>query len=211
MLDPMGAKTSMTQQVFRQRSPLGLAAVCGFTGVILLLSLARNWADYPRPLFLSWVLLGLALAWSIFVRPAVLTDADGVTVRNVLRDAHIPWARLTHVETRWNLKVFAGDRGYTAWAISSQMERPKRTSGAMFGALSSRQSETATDRSASAPRVTASTVARSIEQAKREYDEAVAAGQLTAAPDERVRVRWVPLVAVVLLLPAIAMVALSVA
>jgi hypothetical protein len=66
------------------------------------------------------------------------------------------------------------------------------------------------ERSTSAPRVTAFRVARSIEQAKREYDEAVAAGRLTAEPDGGVRVTWVPLVAVVLLIPAIAVVALSV-
>lgn len=213
MLSRMGAKTSTTQQVFRQRSPLGLAAVCGATGLILLLSLARNWADYPRPLFVAWVLFALACAWAIFVRPAVLFDVEGVTVRNIVRDVYIPWARLTDVETRWNLKVFVGDRGYTAWAISSQAERPSRAPGGMFGGLSSgrleRQAGADAARSSPVSKVTASTVARSIEQAKREYDEAVAQGRVSVVSDPQVRVAWVPLVAVILLLPAIAVVALS--
>jgi hypothetical protein len=192
---------------------LGLAAVCGAVGLLLLVSLARNWADYPRPSFVAWILLGLACVWSIFVRPAVLLDVEGVTIRNVLRDVHIPWPRVTDVEARWNLKVFAGERGYTAWAISSQVERPKATSSGMFGGLTSgrlgRQSRADGHQSMAVPQVTASTVARSVEQAKEEYDEAVATGVLSAAPDGLVRVTWVPLVFAVLLLPAIAVAVLS--
>jgi Bacterial PH domain len=209
----MGSRTSTTQHVFRQRSPLGLAAMCAVTALVVLLSLARNWADNPQPLFVAWVLFGLAVVWSVFVRPAVLVDLEGVTLRNVVRDVHVPWAGLTDVEVRWNLKVFVEERGYTAWAISSQVERPKGVSGGMFaiplpGRLGRQASADAT-RSAPAPKVMASMVARSIEQAKQEYDEAVAQGQLSAAPDGRVRITWVPLVMAVLILPAIAVVALS--
>src|SRR5674476_800507 len=80
---PMATETPTMQHVFRQRSSLGLAAVCGVTGLLLLLSLARNWADYPRPSFAAWVVFGLAVAWAIFVRPVVLVDIGGVTLRNV--------------------------------------------------------------------------------------------------------------------------------
>jgi len=209
----MSVRGSPSGQVFRQRSPLGLAAVWGAASLLLLVSLARNWADYPRPSFVAWILLGLAWVWSIFVRPSVLLDVEGVTVRNVLRDVHIPWVRLTDVESRWNLKVLAGDRGYTAWAISSQVERPKPASGGMFGMLSpgrfDRQSKADALQGAAVPKVTASTVARSIEQAKEEYDEAVAVGLRSDAPDAVVRVTWVPLVFVVLLVPAVAVAVLS--
>jgi hypothetical protein len=210
----MGSRTSTTEQVFRQRSSLGLAAVCVVTGLILLVSLARNWADYPRAMFASWVVFALAVTWSIFIRPAVLLGVEGVMVRNVLRDVYIPWAALTEVKSRWNLKVFAGDRGYTAWAISSQVERPRVSSGAVLGKLSPRRLEgqfgADAGRSTTALKVTAATVARSIQRAKREYDEAVALGQAPEVPDDRVRVSWAPLVLVVLLVPAIAVVALSV-
>jgi Bacterial PH domain len=210
MLNRMGPST---QQVFRQRSPLALAAVSAAVGLLMLGFLARDWADNPQPLFLAWVFLGLTFAWSVFVRPAVVLDDEGVTVRNVVRDAHIPWGKVTYVESRWNLKVFVGDRGYTAWAIASQIERPKRVSGGMFGILSpgrlDKYAGVAARPSTPAPKVTAAMVARSIEQAKQEYDEAVAHGALPAAPDGPVRITWVPLVLAVLLLPAIAVVALS--
>ncbi|MHB8274838.1 MAG: PH domain-containing protein, partial [Dermatophilaceae bacterium] len=176
----MSSRTSTKQHLFRQRSPLALAAVCAVTGLLLLVSLAQHWADNPQPLFVAWVLFGLALVWSVFVRPAVLLDDEGVTVRNVVRDVHIPWARLTDVEFRWNLKVFVGDRGYTAWAISSQVERPKGVSGGMFGMLLpgrlDKYASADVQLSSPAPKVTASMVARSIEQAKQEYEEAVAEG-----------------------------------
>jgi hypothetical protein len=210
----MGPKTSTTQQMFRQRSSLSVAAICAVTSVILLVSMALDWADHPQPLFASWVLLVVAGTWSVFVRPAVLLDVDGVTVRNILRDIQIPWSELTHAESRWNLKVFAGDRGYTAWAISAQIGRPSRPSGGRLGMLSPRRLEKQYDvdrgKPAAAPKVTASTVATAIEQAKREYDEVVAQGRPPEEPEGRLRITWVPLVMVVLLLPAIAVVAASI-
>jgi Bacterial PH domain len=213
MLNRMGTETSTTRHVFRQRSSVRLAVVCGVVGLFLLLSLARNWADYPRPLFAVWVLLGLAVAWSVFVRPAVLLEVGGVTLRNVVRDVHIPWTRLTDVECRWNLKVLVGDRGYTAWAMSSEPERPKRVSGGMFrmpvpGRLD-RVASAYPKPSATVLKVTAQSVARSIREAKQEYDEAVVQGRLPASPADKVQVTWVPLAMALLLLPAIAVVALS--
>jgi Bacterial PH domain len=209
----MGAETSTTELVFRQRSPLGTAAVGVVTGLLLLVSLARSWADNPQPLFASWVLFELALMWSLFIRPAVVLDDHGVTLRNVVRDVFIPWVQVTDAEYRWNLKVFAGDLGYTAWAISSQVERPKRVTGGMFGNfMSPRLDKYAiadTHLSATAQKVTASMVARSIAQAKQQYEEAVAQGALSAAPEVQVRITWVPLVLAILLLPAIAVAVLS--
>lgn len=205
----------VTQQVFRQRSSLGLAGVCAATALFVLGSLARNWADTPQPLFASWVLFGLAVVWSVFVRPAVVIDQDGVTLRNLLRDVHVPWGRLSDVKVRWNLTVYVGERGYSAWAISSQAERPRGVSGGMFAVpLPSRLGRQARiDAMASdpAPTVTASMIARSIEAAKTDYDKGAAGGQPRVATDSGVRVTWVPLALVVLLLPAVAVVALSLA
>jgi hypothetical protein len=209
----MSRQTSGTQQVFRQRSPLWLAGVCALIGLFLLFSVARSWADDPEPLSAAWVVLVLAMVWSLYVRPAVVLDDEGVVFRNILRDFHIPWVQVTDVESRWNLKVFVGDRGYTAWAISSQIGRPKRPGGGPLGSFSpSRLDKYAGAAAApptSAPKVTASMVARLIETARDDYEEAVARGALPARPDARVRVTWAPLVMAVLLLPAIAVVILT--
>ena len=209
----MSSETSRTQQVFRQRSPLWLAAVCALIGLFLLLSLARSWADDPQPLFAAWVVFVLAVVWALFVRPAVLLDDQGVTVRNILRDIHVPWAQLSDTESRWNLKVFVGDRGYTAWAISAQVGRPKGAAGGLFGSLSLRGLDKYAGAPArptgSAPKVTAAMVARLIEAGKDDYEAGDARGALPATPDAPVRVCWVPLVVAVLLLPAIAVLALT--
>ena len=208
----MGAQTSTTQHVFRQRSPLALAVVCGVTGLVLLVSTAWQWADHPQPLFVAWVIFGLALVWSLFVRPAVLLDDDGVTIRNVIRDVQIPWIRVTDVDFRWNLKVFAGDQAYTSWAISSQVQRAGGTSGGMFAIRPRRLDQYAkagATSSTPAPKVTAQMVGRAIEQAIEEYAEAVAQGAVTPPPDPWVRITRVPLVMAILSLSALAVVALS--
>ena len=208
----MGTQTSTTQQVFRQRMTLALAGASGVTGILLLLSLARNWADNPQPLFAVWVLVGIALVWVLFVRPAVVLGDDGVTIRNVLRDIYIPWGQVTRVESRWNLKIFVEDRGYTAWAIASQAERPRFGAGGRF-AQPGRVNRHAGGASAHAPqptsKVTAVMVAWSIDKARQEYAEALARGALAAAPGGQVRITWVPLVLAILVLSALAVVALS--
>lgn len=207
----MSSKASTTQHLIRQRSPLTLAAVCGVTALVLLVSMAWQWADHPQPLFVAWVVLSLAVAWVLFVRPAVLLDEDGVTIRNVVRDVHIPWVKVTDVECRWSLKVFAGDRAYTAWAISPQ-GRPKVAAGGLLGIMPRRLNTFANagaHPSTASPKVTASTVARVIEQAQEEYSEALARGTVTSPADAQVRVTWVRMALAILLLPALAVVALS--
>jgi hypothetical protein len=209
----MATKTPTAPHVFRQRSSVVLAIVSGVTGLFLLLSLAWNWADYPRPLFAAWVVFGLAVAWSVFVRPVVRFDLAGVTLRNVVRDVHIPWTAVTDVSSRWNLKVFAGDKSYTAWALSSEPERPGRGSGGMFrmpvpGRLQGVASPKAKP-STTVPKANAQSVARLITLAKQDYDDGVGDGQITAVPDAVVQVTWVPLALAALLLPGIIVVALT--
>lgn len=207
----MATKTPRAANVFRQRSSVWLAALSAAAGLLLLLSLVRSWAQYPRPLFGAWVLFGLAVAWSVFVRPAVVLDAEGVTIRNIVRDIHIPWALLTDVATRWNLKVVAGDRGYNAWAISSHVDRPRSVSGGLFQVpgLPGGVRSAGARATVSASKVTARSVAASIQAAKQEFDEAAGMAEVPEAPDANVRIVWLPLVIAVLLLPAIAVVALS--
>jgi hypothetical protein len=66
-------------------------------------------------------------------------------------------------------------------------------------------------RSATPEKVTAAAIARAIEQARQEYDEAVADGRLPGAADSGVSVTWVPLVMAVVLVPAVVAVVLSLA
>jgi hypothetical protein len=130
-----------------------------------------------------------------------------------VRDVHIPWPVLTDVSSRWNLKITAGDRTYNAWALSSEVERRGRASGGMFrmpipgrlhGVVNADPKPSTT-----VPKATAQSVALLITSAKQEYDGAVARGELPPAPGTSVEVTWVPLAIAVLLLPAVAVVALT--
>jgi hypothetical protein len=90
--------------------------------------------------------------------------------------------------------------------------RPKVSPGGLLG-MTPRRLDTFASAGAhpstSAPKVTASTVARAIEQAKEEYSEAVARGAIAAASDPEVGVTWVLMALVIVVLPAIAVAALT--
>lgn len=201
------------QHVYRQRSPLVIAVLFGLGALVLLGSAALSWRDHPQPLFVSWLVWGCAALWAVFVRPSVVLSPDGVRLSNIVREVHIPWSLVSDVEARWNVKVWAGDEGWTAWAISSQVERPKGASSLLpgmstkldhYAARDAR--ETAGTAPAKAARVTARAVADAIEDTSAEYAAAVAAGEIQPPPSPAVTTRWVPQAVLALVLPFLAVV-----
>jgi len=62
----------------------GTGAGCAVTGVLLLLSLARDWGA-TAAIVRCLGGLGVGCHVAVFVRPAILLDVGGVTLRNVLR------------------------------------------------------------------------------------------------------------------------------
>lgn len=196
---------------YRQRSPQAMAWVFIAVAAFLVYSLALSWSRDPAPLFAAWIALGLAVVWSVFLRPAVALDQEGVTLRNILRDVHIPWPRVTDVEARWNVQVFVEDRAYTAWAISSQAHRPAGMRPGFSGMLSPGRAHGFGGGDAPAPpKVTARTVADAIEETKLEYDAALAAEAISPPADTTVTRSWVPAAVVPLLVSLVAVVMLTV-
>jgi hypothetical protein len=201
------------QHVYRQRSPLVIAALFALGAAVLLVSAALSWRDHPQPLFVSWLVWGCAALWAVFVRPSVVLSPDGVRLSNIVREVHIPWSLVSDVEARWNVKVWAGDEGWTAWAISSQVERPKGASSLLPGMSTKLDQyaardarETAGTAPAKAARVTARAVADAIEDTSAEYAAAVAAGEIQPPPSPAVTTRWVPQAVLALVLPFLAVV-----
>jgi hypothetical protein len=207
-----GTQTS-PRHTYRQRSPVLLALLFCLGAVILLVSALLAWRDNPQPLFVAWLLLGCAVVWAAFVRPCVVLTQDGVQLRNIVRDVFIPWPLVSDVETRWNLKVWSGDDGYTAWAISSQIERPK-VSSSVLHTLSAKldtfsgQHESATPTASS--KVTVRMVADAIEETSADHAAAVADGDLQAPKDPAVVTRWALLPALAIALPLLAVVVLTI-
>jgi hypothetical protein len=201
------------QHVYRQRSPLVIAVLFGLGALVLLGSAALSWRDHPQPLFVSWLVWGCAALWAVFVRPSVVLSPDGVRLSNIVREVHIPWSLVSDVEARWNVKVWAGDEGWTAWAISSQVERPKGASSLLPGMSTKLDQyaardarETAGTAPAKAARVTARAVADAIEDTSAEYAAAVAAGEIQPPTSPAVTTRWVPHAVLALVLPFLAVV-----
>ena len=211
--------SAATSKTYRQRSSQLVAFIFIAFALVLIVSMLRSWSTDPSPLFLSVLLLGIAGSWALFLRPAVVVDREVVTLRNVLHDVQVPWPLLTDVEARWNVKVFVGERGYTAWAVSSQVDRPKGATGGLLGAgfgASSALARYSKEDTEGAPepggrKVTARLVADVIEDTKAAYAAAVARGEITPPADPRVSVSWVPPVMAALAVPAIALVVLAVA
>lgn len=204
--------SASTSKTYRQRSSQLLALLFIAAAVFLILSILRSWGQDPSPLFLSVMLLGIAGSWALFLRPAVVVDQQGVTLRNVLRDIHVPWHLLDDVDARWNVRLFVGERPYIAWAVATQIERPK--GGGLLGG-SSALSRYVKEDSAGAPepggrKVTSRMVADVIERTREEYAAAVADGQIVPPADPRVSVTWVPPVMAALALPALAVLVFAV-
>ena len=200
------------RHTYRQRSSVLLALFCVLGAVILVVSALLSWGDHPPPLFVARLLFGCAVAWTVFVRPCVVLDQDAVHLRNIVRDVDIPWPLVSDVETRWNLKVWSGDDGYTAWAIASHVERPKVHGSVLPGLSSKLDGFTGHDDSTprASTRVTPRMVADAIDETTVDYAAAVADGDLQPPAHPAVTTRWAPLPVLALALPLLAVVAFSI-
>ncbi|HET8601224.1 MAG TPA: hypothetical protein VFL99_12920 [Segeticoccus sp.] len=162
-------------KTYRQRSSELIGWACMVIAVVLLVMTAVSWTgSHPSIVFIAWVCFGAAVAWSVMLRPCLELSQHGVLMRNVVRDVRIPWTQVDDVEQRWNVKVYTPeDRGYTAWAIAAQPDRPRR-SGFGFG-FGARLRDYDRQVNADQPvpekeRVTASLVAEQIRRARAEYE-----------------------------------------
>lgn len=96
---------------FGRVAAVGTAALCALALVLTALDdvgEAVRWAPV--------LALPGALVWLLYGRPAVVVDAEGVQVRNVLRTVSVPWDRIAYVDTRYALTVHTAERAVSAWA-----------------------------------------------------------------------------------------------
>lgn len=84
-----------------------------------------------------WVVAFGLLVWAVLLRPSLRIGTDGVTMRNIVRDVHLPWPTIDLVEARWSLKLFTPEgEGHQSWAIAAQSPRrsaPMRRTGVFGG------------------------------------------------------------------------------
>jgi hypothetical protein len=87
-----------------------------------LIDIAVRGRDMASAVMVAVLLLGCGIAYVMGLRPAVVADEGGITVRNPLREARMPWAALRRVEATHALVfTFAdsgapgGERAVKAW------------------------------------------------------------------------------------------------
>lgn len=63
----------------------------------------------------SVLLLVSGIVWVIALRPRLRADAEGVLMRNPLRDVRIPWGAVEEIESRDTIRVTTARRRYHSW------------------------------------------------------------------------------------------------
>ncbi|KYH43023.1 hypothetical protein AZH51_06115 [Branchiibius sp. NY16-3462-2] len=170
----------------------GLIGLCVLLGVIF--AFGRGGLDLESACFLAAVAL---ILWAIFVRPCLILATGGVGLHNIVRDIDMTWPVVDLIESRWNLKIFAADgRGWGSWAITTQ--RPSARGAVRTGGGSGLGLGRAAPEDLKDPTASASSLARTIQEAKEDYERAVRQGHLQAQPEQvKIRPAWPSIAALV--------------
>lgn len=112
-----------------------------------LIDLAVQGRDHFAIVVAAVLILVTGVAYVAAFRPRVLADDDGITIRNPLRDHHVPWGCVQDVELRDSLEVLCTpqdgeqkSKTLYAWAVhSSRRGRIKAEARARRSAKSTRQ------------------------------------------------------------------------
>ncbi|MFC4910605.1 PH domain-containing protein [Actinomadura gamaensis] len=117
--------------LYTVRSPIARVAAWAWVAftVLNLLDLAFGMTGKPvrdttGAVMASVLLVGCGLAYVLGLRPSVVADEAGVTVRNPLRDVRVPWRALRNVEAKDAIVVtFAqadgSERSMRAWVLQT--------------------------------------------------------------------------------------------
>lgn len=92
--------------------PIAVAGwvVCGIVAVLMVV-------DGMAPALLAWPALVALVAYALWWRPAVEVSDGGVTLREPLRDVHVPWPAVRGFEARWSFTVLSTEGRHASWAL----------------------------------------------------------------------------------------------
>lgn len=113
------------RRIFRSTSGTVSMIVAGVVAAFLLGDALVRGGLEQTMLLAPWVLLIVWVVYAVVYVPRVETDADGVTVVNILRRWTVPWGRITDIGTRWQL-VLNVDDGTKVTAFGGPSLRPPR-------------------------------------------------------------------------------------
>jgi hypothetical protein len=89
-----------------------------------LIDIAVRGRDMDSVVVAALLLLGCGIAYVLGLRPAVVADEGGFTVRNPLRDVRVPWRAAKRIEAADALTIRfeaagGGERKVKAWVLTS--------------------------------------------------------------------------------------------
>ena len=173
-------------RTLRQRGSvaMGIVAMC-LGGLMAVLSV---FSGEPSLVLIGGMLLLVAVGWVLFIRPSVVLTVVGVDLENPFRRTTIPWSHVEDVSPRWNLEVWAGGKAYSAWAIASHIERPKRQGIPGYGKLG--LDDTADKAPKPSEGATVGSASQLIETAMAEYAQLLAEGDSAAVTGREITRTW---------------------
>ncbi len=104
------------------RSPVAVAVwyIWLVVAVANLADLAWQGGGHAAWVAAAIIVLVTGVAYVTALRPQVIADDDGLTVRNPLRDTRVPWGAVSGIDLGDSLRVRLGtDRVLHCWAIQS--------------------------------------------------------------------------------------------
>lgn len=102
---------------------LGYVAVAG--AVVLMVVAPIDGGGYARAFFCFSLALAL-VAYVVLVRPEVTANANGLLMRNMLRDTFVPWASVRGCRVAQTLQVSTRDRVYHGLGVSKSARAANR-------------------------------------------------------------------------------------
>jgi hypothetical protein len=179
-----------------------------------LIDLAVQGRDHFAAEVAAILILVTGVAYVTAFRPRVLADDAGITIRNPLRDHHVPWGCVQDVDLRESLEVRCSpqdgeqkSKTLYAWAVhSSRRSRLKAETRARRPAKSPRQPPSYARLPAEAQAALTRTDSENIAKA---LGERATRARAAGATDGRRTARWDLLAIAALLLPALLLLVVS--
>jgi hypothetical protein len=114
-------------ETFRSRLAQAMAIAWYALAVFSVYDLLSRGEGRAVPVGIAGVALVTVVVYAIAQRPAVVADARGVLLRNVVRDVWLPWHAVRSIGARWALSLETEDRSYSSWALTGGgAARPRR-------------------------------------------------------------------------------------
>lgn len=116
------ALDSFTSTSSRVMGIIGIAI-----GAIVVIDVFVEWRTADGLFVAAITLLFCAVFWVGLIRPAVVAYEDGILLRNFLRDVHIPWHLVGHIDLSPILTVYRdGERHRSVALAASRRDRDRR-------------------------------------------------------------------------------------